>query len=1145
MYPGLMITSYIIHSFFHFLNYPINIRDICVFFAPAFSSLTALATYFLTKELKDETAGLFSAAFIAIVPGYISRSVSGSYDNEAIAITLLVTTFFSWIKAVKTGRAFWGSLTAFFYFYMVSSWGGYVFITNIIPLHCFFLILMGRFSSKLYVAYSSFYSLGTLMSMQIPFVGFQPIRTSEHMAALGIFGLMQILAFVNFVRFHTSDEKFKTLLKYSVFFVFFFSFAVLVLLTITGTIAPWTGRFYSLWDTNYARIHIPIIASVSEHQPTSWAYFYFDFGLLIWLFPAGVYLCFQKLQDEHVFVIIYAVMASYFSGVMVRLILVLAPIVCIASGLILSEFLDKYLFFSDFKVSPTSSESKIHESIMAYKKSLKDTGKAKLPVLNSIKGSTKNIAHKIIRSWISKLASVSLLFYYLVLFVYHSTWVTSGAYSSPSVVLSGQTSSGKELIIDDYREAYYWLRKNTPYDAKIMSWWDYGYQIGGLADRITLVDNNTWNNTHIATVGKIMSSSEEISYPILRKHDVDYILVIFGGLLGYSGDDINKFLWMIRIAEGVWPNEVNENSFYSHNGYRVDKDATPTMKNSLMYKMSYYNFNKLFNGNDAYDSVRGQHIPVNDISLNILEEAYTTENWLVRIYKVKSPDNLGRDHIKKKSSIPHKNTKGDMYLENIREIPEDYEEESTSDSEDQEYPVNHMKHDVDSWQIYNEKTKEMVHVEPTFGSAMKKKALEIDHAFSLISHWTQDLAYDFNCDNIYSEKHLKKMIMEHKEIDFKESVFFEDRNKEIMENIEKAILKEDEEERERIRKDIEEKQRQKILDENKKIQEKQNNESTEVLEGMTHFEEKMKNYEEKTCIDEKKIIDEKKTNTIITTDIVQFPVLESKRKDYIYDAMDRDIKLNVLKPVSENEVWRKFCFQNKRKITPKCGQLTNSKQQIARIVKDLEEIIIMSKEVAMTAIIKQAETEVTVNLYSAYPLAAVCVLLMSNHPDFVDILLSRFAKKCPYTIPYLKYNKNTEEGKKALGFYRFKNGNFEEEASYTERQCGIFAVFAAIMQTQHSPNYLPMNFGWTLLAKLLNEPPPSETVFAIISTFIDVAGNAFTKHYGLQADKLIRLAVNDWVGDNKGSNAARLRILGEEWVNQGKIGLKNGGVFEE
>lgn len=106
-------------------------------------------------------------------------------------------TFFVWIKALKTGSAFWGAITALSYFYMVSAWGivfpsfffltlgGYVFITNMLPLHAFVLILMGRYSSRLYVAYSTFYAIGTLASMQIPFVGFLPVRTSEHMAALG------------------------------------------------------------------------------------------------------------------------------------------------------------------------------------------------------------------------------------------------------------------------------------------------------------------------------------------------------------------------------------------------------------------------------------------------------------------------------------------------------------------------------------------------------------------------------------------------------------------------------------------------------------------------------------------------------------------------------------------------------------------------------------------------------------------------------------------------------------------------------------------------------------------------------------------------------------------------------------------------
>lgn len=196
-----------------------------------------------------------------------------------------------------------------------------------IPLHAFVLILMGRFTNKLYLSYSSWYVIGTIASMQVPFVGFLPIRTSEHMAALGVFGLLQLIAFVEIVRSLVPSKQFQTLLRTFVVFAFVIAFAALVALTTSGFIAPWTGRFYSLWDTGYAKIHIPIIASVSEHQPTAWPSFFFDLQMLIFLFPAGVYLCFRELRDEHMFIIIYAVLSSYFAGVMVRLMLVITPVV--------------------------------------------------------------------------------------------------------------------------------------------------------------------------------------------------------------------------------------------------------------------------------------------------------------------------------------------------------------------------------------------------------------------------------------------------------------------------------------------------------------------------------------------------------------------------------------------------------------------------------------------------------------------------------------------------------------------------------------------------------------------------------------------------------------------------------------------------
>ena len=67
----------------------------------------------------------------------------------------------------------------------------------------------------------------------------------------------------------------------------------------------------------------------------------------------------------------------------------------------------------------------------------------------------------------------------LMMFTVHCTWVTSNAYSSPSIVLASYGQDGSRQILDDFREAYYWLSQNTPDDARVMSWWDYGYQIAG------------------------------------------------------------------------------------------------------------------------------------------------------------------------------------------------------------------------------------------------------------------------------------------------------------------------------------------------------------------------------------------------------------------------------------------------------------------------------------------------------------------------------------------------------------------------------------------------------------------------------------------------------------------------------------------
>ncbi|PFX22914.1 dolichyl-diphosphooligosaccharide--protein glycosyltransferase subunit STT3A [Stylophora pistillata] len=614
IYPGLMVTSAILYHFMNFFHVTIDIRNVCVFLAPLFSSLTTLVTYHLTKELKDAGAGLVAAAMISIVPGYISRSVAGSYDNEGIAIFCMLLTYALWIKSVKTGSLFWSTMCALAYFYMVSSWGGYVFLINLIPLHVLALMITGRFSHRIYVAYCSVYCLGTILSMQISFVGFQPVQSSEHMAAFGVFGLCQIHAFVDYVRARMPKEHFQLLFKSVVLVAAVSVSTVGGILTFTGKISPWTGRFYSLLDPSYAKNNIPIIASVSEHQPTTWSSFYFDLQLMVFMFPVGLYYCFFKLTDANIFIIMYGVTSIYFAGVMVRLMLVLAPVACILSGISVSTILTTYMKNLDVSRRDRKTTKKMDPTY---------------PIKNEV-----------------ATAMVGLMSLLLITYTFHCTWVTSEAYSSPSIVLSAKQHDGSRVIFDDFREAYYWLRQNTPEDAKVMSWWDYGYQITAMANRTILVDNNTWNNTHISRVGQAMASSEDRAYEIMRELDVNYVLVIFGGLTGYASDDINKFLWMVRIGGSTEKGRhIKEHDYYTPTGeFRVDRDGSQVLLNCLMYKMCYYRFGSVYTEQGkptGYDRVRNAEIGNKEFELDVLEEAYTTEHWLVRIYKVKDLENRG------------------------------------------------------------------------------------------------------------------------------------------------------------------------------------------------------------------------------------------------------------------------------------------------------------------------------------------------------------------------------------------------------------------------------------------------------------------------------------------------------------------------
>jgi dolichyl-diphosphooligosaccharide---protein glycosyltransferase len=152
-------------------------------------------------------------------------------------------------------------------------------------------------------------------------------------------------------------------------------------------------------------------------------------------------------------------------------------------------------------------------------------------------------------------------------------WVTS-ADVPPSIANGG---TGYRMQVADWIDALNWISNNTPKDSVVASWWDYGYWITTLANRTSLADNATINQTRIAELAKMFIEPEIDGYEIAKELDSDYVVLYLVGqrfpgangssfyTLGSGGDESKK-QWFIRIGG------FNEMEYLEQDGF------TPTPK---------------------------------------------------------------------------------------------------------------------------------------------------------------------------------------------------------------------------------------------------------------------------------------------------------------------------------------------------------------------------------------------------------------------------------------------------------------------------------------------------------------------------------------------------------------------------------------
>lgn len=514
-------------------------------------------------------SAVFTAMIMSVIPAHLLRSVGGGYDNESVATTAMQLTFWFWtwtLSSANVTRAIiLGIISGFMYFYMVASWGGYVFVINLVGLHAFSVFLLRKVPFEhLYFSYTSFYVVGTTLAMQIPVVGWTPLKSLEQLGPFGVFVGFQALQLMRVL-----EQKYKKINKWKIRGLVILGGAVVSLpiiywLYTKGYFGPISSRVRGLF-VKHTKTGNPLVDSVAEHQAAS-AQAYFQYlNVICYLAPVGfAIVALVACSPASSFLIVYGVCAYFFSLKMVRLILLAAPIASICGGIALGYswawsvggiFGDDRPNLTSLLVPEDDNDSEAANSTESNGEKLKnkDTKKKAGPKKKDGKGSTVIKEKSSDPFWV-RIVRVSLGLYA----VYHAIPIAkefkemchqiAKQISHPTIISKGTNrQTGEVVLVDDYREAYFWLRDSTPEDARIMAWWDYGYQITGIGNRTTIADGNTWNHEHIALLGRILTGPEKDAHRIAR-HLADYVLVWAGG----GGDDVAKSPHLKRIANSVY-----------------------------------------------------------------------------------------------------------------------------------------------------------------------------------------------------------------------------------------------------------------------------------------------------------------------------------------------------------------------------------------------------------------------------------------------------------------------------------------------------------------------------------------------------------------------------------------------------------------